>query len=101
MGNCRMGYGLPKPRRKFIVLRAEWYQGIKICGAANNLLREPGDTLLQSTFPAYSKLYAEVTIFLRYSRDLKLNIKLNENGTVSLQLRETRRETSRRELKPT
>jgi hypothetical protein len=40
-----MGYGLPKPRWKCIMLRAEWYQGIKICGAANDLLRELGDTL--------------------------------------------------------
>ena len=37
---------LPKPRWKCIVPREEWYQGRKIYGAADNLFREPGDTLL-------------------------------------------------------
>jgi hypothetical protein len=69
-----MGYGLPKPRWKCIVLRAEWYQGIKICGAANNLLREPGDTLLKSTFPAYLELCAEVTVYLSGTRGTKNGI---------------------------
>ena len=69
-----MGYGLHKPTWKCIVLRAEWYQGIRICGAANDLLREPGDTLLQSTFLAYSELCAEVTVYFSGNRGTKNEI---------------------------
>ena len=66
-----MGCGLPKPRWKCIVPRAGWYQGRKIYGAANDLLREPGDTLLKLTFLAYTELCAEVSKFLQYTRDQK------------------------------
>ena len=46
LGDCHIEYGLPKPRWKCIGPRAGWYHGRKIYGAANNLLREPGNTLL-------------------------------------------------------
>ena len=46
LGDCNKGYGLPKATWKCIVLRTEWYQGRKICGAYNDLIREAGDTLL-------------------------------------------------------
>ena len=57
------------------MLRAEWYQGIKICGVTNDLLRETGDTLLQSTFPAYSELCAEVTVYFSGTRGTKMESK--------------------------
>ena len=71
LGDCHMIYDLPKPRWKCIVLRAGWYQGRKIYDAVNDLLREPGDTLLQSTFPVYSELCAEVTVHLSGTRGTK------------------------------
>jgi hypothetical protein len=75
LGDCHMGCGLPKPRWKCIVLRAEWHQDRKICGATNDPLREPGDTLLYSTFPEYAELRFEVTVYFSGTRGTKNGIR--------------------------